>query len=223
LEALAVIWAPVRVLARVAEERRVLLGFIVTALAAVVGLISAGLQVLFGGFTQAQFQSWGQEPPPGFNDLLPAIGVLTVILAVVSPFITWLLVSGLMQLVTRFFSGTGPFSGMLAVVGVAQVPYVIVGVIGIPITGLRIALGPESSATTVMNLLGFLLSLAALLWFAALVVVGAAFARRIGYGESTGSCAISCVGCVGIIILVVIVIIAVIVAVAGTLNSAGAT
>jgi hypothetical protein len=177
------------VLTHVADERRVLPGFIITALSAVLGLI----------------------------------GVLTAILAVVSPFITWLLVSGLMQLVTRFFGGDGPFSGILVFVGVAQVPSVIVGVSGIAIASLRIALGPESPATTIVGLLGSLLGLAALLWFAALVVVGAAFARRIGYGESTGSCAISCVGCMGLIVLRSVVIIAVIVAVAGTLNSARTT
>lgn len=174
MEALAVIWASVRVLTHVAYERRVLLGFIVTALSAVLGLIGCVLQALFGGFT-------------------------------------------------RFFGGDGPFSGILTVVGVAQVSSVIVGVIGIAIASLRIALGPESPTTTIVGLLGSLLGLAALLWFAALVVVGTAFARRIGYGESTGSCAISCVGCVGLIVLGSVVIIAVIVAVAGTLNSAGTT
>ena len=82
MEALAVIWAPVRTLARVAEERRVLLGFIVTALYAVLSLVGSGLAV-FGGFTRVQLQTGGQELPPGFNDVLPTIEVLTVIFAVV--------------------------------------------------------------------------------------------------------------------------------------------
>jgi Yip1 domain len=221
LETLAVIWAPARTLASVAEERRVLLGFVVTALYAALSLVGAGLAV-FGGLTQAQFQQSG-GPPSRFNDFLPAFNVSIVVFAVVWPFVFWLLVSGLMQLVTRFFGGTGPFSGMLAVVGVAQVPLVILSVVGLSIGGLQIALGTGSSAATVLGSLNSLLSLAAFLWFAALVIVGAAFARRVGYGQSAGSCAISCAGCAGLIILTFVVIIAIIAVVAGSLNSTGTT
>ena len=221
MEALAVIWAPIRTLASVAEERRVLLGFVVTALYAALSLVGAGFAVL-GGLTRAQFQQSG-GPPPGFNDLLPAFNVSIVVFAVVWPFVFWLLVSGLMQLVTRFFGGTGPFSGMLAVVGLGQAPLVILSVVGLLIGGLQIALGPGSSAATVLGSLNALLSLAAFLWFAALVVVGAAFARRVGYGQSAGSCAISCAGCAGLIILAFVVIIAIVVVITGTLNSAGTT
>lgn len=40
-----------------------------------------------------------------------AVGyVLALILAVHWPYLFWLLVSGLMHLVTGFFGGTGPFS-----------------------------------------------------------------------------------------------------------------
>jgi hypothetical protein len=56
-----------------------------------------------------------------------------------------------------------------------------------------------------------------------LVVIGAAFARRVGYGESAGSCAISCSGCIGLIILVFVIIVAVFVLLAGVLNSSGMT
>jgi hypothetical protein len=38
-------------------------------------------------------------------------------------------------------------------------------------------------------------------------VIGAALARRIGYGEAAGSCAVSCVGCLGLIILVAVVLV----------------
>jgi hypothetical protein len=203
LEALAVIWAPVRTLMRVAEERRVLLGFSITALYAALGVGGAVLAV-FGGLTQAQFQPGGQELPPELRDLLPVIGLLVVVWAVVSPFILWLLVSGLMHLVTRFFGGTGPFSGTLAVVGVAQIPFVIAGAVQIPITGLQIVLEPDSPAGTTLGLLNSLLGLAALVWFVALVVIGAAFARRVGYGQSAGSCAISCAGCAGLILVVAV-------------------
>lgn len=141
--ALAVVWAPVSTLARVAEERRVLLGFGVVALYAALGLVGGAIAV-FGGLTQAQFQQPGAQPlPPGAEDFLAYFGIFSLVSAVVQPFVLWLLVSGLMQLVTRFFGGTGPFPGMLAVVGVAQVPLVIFTALYIPIAGLQAVLGPR--------------------------------------------------------------------------------
>jgi hypothetical protein len=69
-----------------------------------------------------------------------------------------------------------------------------------------------------LGLLSALLGLAFLLWHVALVVIGVASARRVGYGQSAGSCAISCAGCVGLILIVVVVftvLVAVIVGAAG--------
>ena len=224
--ALAVIWAPVGTLARVAEERRVLLGFGVVALYAVLGLVGGAIAV-FGGLTQAQFQQPGAQPlPPGFEDFLVYVGVLSLVSALIYPFFLWLLVSGLMQLVTRFFGGTGSFSAMLAVVGVAQIPLVISAALGIPITGLQVVLGSPapaegSPALAVLGLLSVLLGLAFLLWHVVLVVIGAAFARRVGYGQSAGSCAISCAGFAGLI-LIVVVLIAVLAAVIFGTASGGA-
>jgi hypothetical protein len=222
LEALAVIWAPVSTVARVAEGRRVLLGFGVVALYAALGLAGSAIAVL-GGLTQAQFETGQAQPlPPGFEDFLDYVGVFSLVSAVIQPFVLWLLVSGLMQLVTRFFGGTGPFSAMLAVVGVAQVPLVLSAALYIPITGLQVMLGPSdqsaASVATVLGLLSALLGLAFLLWHVALVVIGAASARRISYGQSASSCAISCAGCVGLILIVVVVLtvlVAVIVGAAG--------
>jgi hypothetical protein len=225
LEALAVIWAPVSTLARVAEERRVLLGFVVVALYAALGLIGGAIAV-FGGLTQAEFEGGGAQPlPPGFEDLLAYVGVFSLVSAVIQPFVLWLLVSGLMQLVTRFFEGTGPFSAMLAVVGVAQVPLVISAAISLPITGLLVVLGPAdpsgAPAVTALELLSGLLGLAFMLWHVALVVIGAAFARRVGYGESAGSCAISCAGCIGLILIVVLVLVVLVAVIVGATGSGG--
>jgi hypothetical protein len=209
-------------LARVAEGRRVLLGFGVVALYAVSGLAGSAIAVL-GGLTQAQFETGQAQPlPPGFEDFLDYVGVFSLVSAVIQPFVLWLLVSGLMQLVTRFFGGTGPFSAMLAVVGVAQVPLVLSAALYIPITGLQVMLGPSdqsgASVATVLGLLTALLGLVFLLWHVALVVIGSASARGVGYGQSAGSCAISCAGCVGLILIVVVVftvLVAVIVGAAG--------
>ena len=209
MEALAVIWAPVRTLAGVAEERRVLLGFVIVALSAALGLIFSSVLV-FSGYTQAQFELGGAELSSGLENFPVLVEIFSLISAVVSPFIWWLLVAGLMQLVTRFFGGTGPFSGMLAVVGVAYVPLLIGSIVQFPITSLQLVLGPENPATgdptaIVVTLLSSLIGLAFQLWHAALVVIGAAFARRVSYGESVGSCAISCGGCLGLILIVSVV------------------
>jgi hypothetical protein len=230
LEALAVIWSPVSVLARVAEERRVLLGFGVVALYAALGLVGSVLAVFFF-FPQMLSGLRAAGLPPGFGDLLPFIEVFSLIYAVAYPFVLWLLVSGLMHLITRFFGGTGPFSGMLAAVGVAQVPLVISAVIGIPITVLQIVLLPEglplgdpaaiSPAANAIGWLSSLLGLAFLLWYAALVVIGTAFARRISYGESAGSCAISCGGCLGLMLIVGVILAVLVGVVIGATGSTG--
>lgn len=203
-----------------------LLGFGAVSLYAALGLISGAIAV-FGGLTHAQFQPPGAQPlPPGFEDFLDYVGVFSLVSAVLYPFVLWLLVSGLMQLVTRFFRGTGPFSGMLAVVGVAQVPFVIYAALYIPIAGLQILLAPsdptgEAPVAVVLGLLSALLGLAFLLWHAALVVIGAASARRVGYGQSAGSCAISCAGCAGLILIVVLTFVVLIAAIVGATSSGG--
>ena len=194
------IWEPVAALSRVAEERRVLAGFAVTALYAALGLVATAI-AFFGGLAEAQLGAAGAPVPPEIQDLLVPFSILALIFAAVYPFVFWLTVSGLMHLVTRFFGGTGPFSATLAVVGVAGVPFVIYTALQIPSTGLQVVLGLENTAAAVLGLLVSLIGLAALVWFVALVVVGSALARRVGYGESAGSCAISCAGCAGLILL----------------------
>ena len=130
-----------------AEERRVLLAFGVTALYGALSLMSSGLAV-FGGLLEQQMQPAGAPLlPPEIEDFLAVGLVFALVFAVLSPFLFWLLVSGLMHLVTRFFGGSGPFSGTLAVVGVAQAPLVLSSVLAIPLTGLQIALTPQDITT----------------------------------------------------------------------------
>ncbi len=205
-----VLWAPVRVLRDSAEERRALAGFVVTAVYAALSLVAAALGVI-GGVTRAQFPQGGASspglPPDILENFLVAIEVATLVLAVVSPFVWWLVVSLVMQLATRLFGGGGPLSATLAAVGVAEVPLALGSLVQALATGLQVALGVGSDAGVIVGLLGGLLTLAAFVWHAVLVVIGAALARRIGYGEAAGSCAVSCVGCLGLIILVAVVLV----------------
>jgi hypothetical protein len=193
----------------VAAERNVLAGFIVTAVYAALSLVAAAVAVL-GGVTRAQFE--GQPTPPGLppdllDNIVAATEIVTLIFAVLSPFVWWLLVSLVMQLATRFFGGSGSLSAMLAAVGVAGVPLAL-GALGQALgTGLQVALGVESTAGVMVGTLGGLLALAALVWHVVLVVIGAALARGIGYGEAAGSCAVSCAGCLALIILVGVVLV----------------
>jgi hypothetical protein len=205
----AVILAPVRVLRNVAAQRDVLAGFVVTAVYAALSLATAAASV-FAGVTRAQFA--GQPAPPGLppgalESLVRATEVATLVLSVLTPFVWWVAVSLVMQLVTRFFNGEGPLSAMMAVVGVAGAPLALGALFQLLGTGLQAALGLESIAGTLAGLVGGLVALGTLVWHVVLVVVGAALARRIGYGESAGSCAVSCAGCLAIIILVAVVLV----------------
>ncbi len=207
MEVLAVIWAPVRALRDAAEGRRVLAGFAVTAAYALLGLAGSVVAVL-GGVTSAQFE--GQPapglPPGTLDNVKTATEVGLVVSSVLTPFVVWVSVSLVMQLVTSFFNGSGPLPAMLAVVGVSGVPLALSAAASLVLTGLQAALGAQSAAGVALGYAGGLLGLAALVWFVALVVIGASQARGLGYAESAGSCAVSCVGCAGLIILVVIVV-----------------
>jgi hypothetical protein len=130
--------------------------------------------------------------------------VATLVLSVLAPFVWWIAVSLMMQLVTRLFGGEGPLSAILAVIGVGGVPLALGALFQTIGTGLQVVLGVESTAGTVAGLLGGLVALATLVWY---VVFVASLARRIGYGESAGSCAVSCAGCLGLIILVAVILV----------------
>lgn len=204
--ALAVLWDPAGTLRESAAERRVLTGFVVTTIYAALSLASGAILV-FGGGPREQFQAPGGPglPPEMMDNVMAATGIGILLFSAAGPFAWWVLVSLLMHLTTRSFGGTGPLSGMFAVTGVAQIPFVIGGVVAVLASALQLALGLDSAAGSVIGLLNGLLGLAFLVWHVALVTIGAALARGIGYGESTGSCAISCVGLVLLIIIVAVV------------------
>jgi hypothetical protein len=207
-----------------------LLAFGIVALYAALSLVGTSLGT-FSTLEQLRSGPQAAELPQEFEGFSTYLFVFTLLFSVIWPFISWLLISGLMQLVTRFFGGTGPFSGMLAVIGVAHVPSVIERTVQIPLAGLQILLAPDPAAAdstaggglaaTVLGLLSLLLWLAAFVWFVVLVIIGAALARHVGYGESAGSCAISCAGIVGLILVVGVILAVVVAALIGVVGSAG--
>jgi hypothetical protein len=204
--AVAVIWAPVRTLRGVAGERRALPGLVVVALYAALSLAVSATFVL-GGATRRSVEQQSTQPGlsrESLETLVRVAEVGTPILAALSPFVIWLVVSLLMQLATRFFGGAGPLSSMLGVVGVAQAPLIAGGVLGAVLSGLQLLAGAGTPVGAALDYLVFLVGLGFSLWYVVLVVIGAALARDIGYGESAGSCALSCVG-LGVLIIVVVI------------------
>lgn len=125
-----------------------------------------------------------------------------VVSAALTPFVVGLGVSLIMQLVTRFFNGSGPLPAVLAVVGISGVPIALSAAAGLVLTSVQAALGAQGTTPTTLGCVGGLRGFAALVWFVVLVVIGASQARGLDYAESAGSCTVSCVGCAGLIILV---------------------
>lgn len=221
----AVIWSPVRVLKRVAEERALLMGLLVVAAAAVVNVLISAIFIL-GGFAQAEIdaaleaqQQAGLPLPPGQSELLDAFfqaaGVFDVVFSALWPFVVWLVVGLVMHLVTRFFGGEGSLSATLAAVGVAHVVLILSSLVSFPLSLLEVSLIPDDlaqqeSLTTpygIVGLVATVLFIAFWLWYAALVVIGAAQARNVSYGRSAGSCAISCAGVVGLALVALVALI----------------
>lgn len=206
----AVIWNPVGALRRVAERRSALPGFLVVAVYAALSLIVSTVFVLSGA-TRRQLEQGFQRPgqptlPPEILDTLTRVTeVGTPIFALLSPFVGWVFVSLLMQLATRLFGGAGTLSSMLGVVGVAQAPFVISTVVNALLGGVQAWVGVATPAGIAIGYLVSLIGLACFLWYVVLVVIGAAQAGGVGYGESAGSCALSCVGLAALIILLAVV------------------
>ena len=192
MEALKVISSPKQAMEVVAAKRRVTGGLGVVALVAVANVVGAAISVL-GGVAEAQMGLQGLPglPPGAAEGITRTAEVFSLTLAALLPFVWWVSLSSTMQLGTRLLGGRGPFSGTLAVVGAAFVPFLILGVLGILAAGLQVVLGPESTASVVVGLLGLLLWFAALAWHAALVVVGTRFSRGVSYGRAGGAFVLS--------------------------------
>lgn len=223
---ISVIWSPARVLGEIAESRNVLAGFLVVAASAALSLISSVAFFLSGTYEsqlEDQLRAPGSGIPPDLAEdmtrLAGSFAPAAIIFSVLSPFVYWLVISLVMQLVTRLFGGSGPLSAMFAVVGVSHIVFILSTLVSLPLIPLQSALGAGNPVAQVVGLLGSLLSVAFLLWYLVLVVIGAAKARNIGYGESAGSCAISCAGCLGILIGSIVVVVALIAALAGAAGS----
>jgi hypothetical protein len=214
----AVLWRPADVLARVARQSRVLLGLAVVALWAAIGVISSLITLATGGVANQLNDAQLQALPAETRELIVgAASILGPLASVVSPFLFWLLIAGFVWVAARILGGRGSFTAMLAVAGVALVPMVLSALISLPFSAVQgviqgqlnpadpsAGLGAAAGAGVIALLL-LLVSLAALVWLFALVIIGTRFAMNLdGYGRSAGACALSCGGCLGIFVLLIV-------------------
>ncbi len=203
----------------VARERKLGTGFGVIVLAALLALAFSAISVFTGNAgTQINPQDLPTIPPETLRNMETAIKVGLPVFSVLVPFVWWIGVSLVMQLVTRFFGGNGPLSAMFAVIGVAYVPFLISGVVSFLLTSLQRLIGVPSAAASVIGIVSFLLVLGFVVWHVALVIIGASFAREVSYGQSSGSCAISCVGFVVLVVLLILAAILIIALATGALG-----
>lgn len=203
----------------VARERKLGTGFGVIALAALLALAFSAISVFTGNAgTQINPQDFPTIPPETLRSMETAVKVGLPVFSVLVPFVWWIGVSLVMQLVTRFFGGNGPLSAMFAVVGVAYVPFLISGVVSFLLTSLQRLIGVPSAAASVIGIVSFLLVLGFVVWHVALVIIGASFAREVSYGQSSGSCAISCVGFVVLVVVLILAAVLVIALATGALG-----
>lgn len=211
---LEVVRSPVSGLRGVAG-RGAMPGLVTVALWTLISLLTAGLGLLLGGFASAD--DFLESLPPGavppevdeqsLEGIIVGFQAIGIGLRALWPFIYWPLLTLVMYLITRLFGGEGTLSGMFGAMGVACLPFVISGLLQLPIMGAQAALssgGEPGTASVVLGAVGGLLSLLFLIWHVALVVIGGAVARQISYGRSGGSCAISCASVVGIPLLLLI-------------------
>jgi hypothetical protein len=194
---------------------------VVIALWVVVSLLTSGLGLILGGFASPEEIINGL--PPGsvpaevdeqsLERLITGFQVFGIGFRVFLPFLYWPILTLVMYLITRFFGGEGSLSGMFGAMGVACVPFVISGLVQLPITGVQAALD-GSPVSQALGLAGGLLNVAFVIWHVVLAVIGAAVARQLSYGRSSGSCALSCATVIGVPILLLLVL-SVVLAVAG--------
>ena len=202
MEVSKVISSPKQAMEVLAAKRRVTGGLGIVALVAATSVVGAAISVL-GGVAEAQIGLQGL-PYGAAEGGARAAEVFSLALAAFLPFAWWVSLASSMQLATRLLGGRGPFSGTLAVVGAAFVPFLILGVLGISAAGLQVVLGPESTASVVVGLLILPLWLAALAWHAILVVVGARFSRGVSYRRAGGAFVLSVTALLVLALLLVV-------------------
>lgn len=192
-------------------------GFVTVALWIVVSLLAAGLGLLLGGFASADELLEGLPPgsvpqgvdEAGLESIVVGAQAAGIGLRALWPLLYWAVLTLAMHLISRLFGGSGSLSGMFGAMGAACAPFVISGILRLVVTGGQEATasagGPEAVGIA-LGAVGALISVAALIWHVALVVIGTSAARRLSYGGSAGSCATSCAAVIGVPLLLLFLV-----------------
>lgn len=224
LSGLEVLWRPIPAMRRLVADRSLLPALVVVALSAAVNVAAALLAALTlsRSFTPALFP---QTPPAQYEQLrqmMPLMFSLLPVAGLVAPFVLWLLLAGVLHLVSSAFGGRGPFRGTLLITGVASAANIVGSATQTVSSGLQYALGPSSAAATALGGISSLLGLAALVWFAILVVIGLQEARTLSQGGAIGTCGVSCAGCTLLPVLLMCLLIVFGAVVGGVMSGAAA-
>lgn len=169
------------------RERQVWAAAAVVAVWALLNLLLTGAFLLGEG--------WRTEIP-GFSTTGAGPGVLAAFAAFVLPFVWWIGLSALLLLTTRLFGGRTTFLPVLAIVGIACVPWVAGYVVQLPLGVLQLVSGDQSAQAPVLGWLTLAVSLGVFVWHLFLVVLGIEAATGAGYRASGVSCALAGVGCI---------------------------
>lgn len=140
---------------------------------------------------EAQFPQLSAQ---AVDQLETGLGILGPLTAFAIPFVWWIGVSALMLLATRLFGGQTNFLTVLAVIGAACAPWVLGYALQLPLGMVQLLL-EGGALSSVLGMLGLIVSLASLVWHVALVVIGTSFAARTNYRGAAASCALTGLGC----------------------------
>lgn len=184
-----VLKSPRATLEVVVRERRVWPAAVVVAVWAFAnGTLT--LIVVLGSDLRAQL---ADLPPDAVDQATAGFRIFAPVSAFLLPFLWWIGVSAMMLLATRLFGGRPDYPSMLAAVGAASVPWIAGYAVQVPIGVLQV-LG-QGSVPASLGTLALFVSLASLVWHAALVVIGVRFAAGTSYRGAGGSCALAGLGC----------------------------
>lgn len=203
-----VLWRPRSTLREVGERRYRLIGGVAVVISwGLASLVLSLISFSDGGVSRAQFP----ELPPGeFVRLRSGLQLVLPALAFLLPFVWWAGLSALIHPAALLFGGRGTLASTFTFVGIACAPWVVAGA-----SQISLALVQDVTGVGALGGVSLALSVAALLWHAALVVVGVREATRIGYGGAAGSCALSGLGCAVAALLLGVTLAAFVVALSG--------
>jgi hypothetical protein len=179
---------------------------------AIWGLLNAALTLISTG--EGDFEAWFPELPPGsFAEIEGFLTGFATAAGGLGPFFWWIGVSGLLFLSARLFGGDADFRAVFAVVGIACAPWIVADALILLLVAFGLVFGPALAAT--LGVLSFAVSLAALVWHVALVILGVSVAGGMGYGGASATFGLAGFGCLTATLFLVLTLAVLLVGISG--------